>query len=199
MNNPPPENAPEPRTEPELPAWARRQNVKSPMSDERMAAFIGDKWASVYRRKFEPYMLDPTFVPTWNWSAALATPYWFLYRKLYLPFIIFIFAPNIAARLMLGPDAPPAVTTMAQPDLQQSMLVSLSFLVSTMIAAGGTANWLLFRRARAATQLVAMQQLPEDEARELLGKLGGVHRGPTILIVVLAATVLAAQVFASQG
>jgi hypothetical protein len=64
-----------------------------------------------------------------------------------------------------------------------------------MIAAGGTANWLLFRRARAATQFVAQQQLSEMDARTMLGRLGGVHKGPTLLLVVLGATIMAFQYF----
>ena len=187
MTPSPPDNPPEERSEPELPAWARQQRVKSPMSDERMAVFIGPKWGTVYRRKFGPFLEDPSFVPTWNWAAALFTPIWFLYRKLYLPFILFWFAP-LAAISYLGGNTAPTLQNINQTEQLQGMMVSLGFELSARVAAGGTANWLLVRRARAATTFVATQQLPDDEARELLGKLGRVHRGPTILLVVLVAT-----------
>lgn len=193
MTHPPQEQPSDERSEPELPAWAHRASNNQPMGDERMAAFIGAKWEPTYRRKFAPFLADPSFVPTWNWSAALFTPYWFLYRKLYLPFVIFLFAPGVAARLMTGPQEPPAVTTLAQPDMQQATLVSAAFLLSAMIAAGGTANWLLFRRARAATHFVAQQQLPDPDARTMLSRIGGVHRGPTILLVAVAIAVIMAQ------
>ena len=168
------------------------------MSDERMELFIGSKWQSTYKKKFAPFLQDPAFVPTWNWSAALATPYWFLYRKLYLPFVLFLFAPGIAARLSLGGDNVPAVNTLAQPQMEETTIISAAFILSAMIAAGGTANWLLFRRARAATRFVALQQLPEPEARVMLGRLGGVHRGPTILLVVLALAVAISQILGQQ-
>jgi hypothetical protein len=184
--------------EPDMPAWARRASNEHPMTDDRMAVFIGDKWESTYKRKFAPFLEDPSFVPTWNWSAALATPYWFLYRKLYLPFVLFLFAPGVAARLLMGSESVPAVNTLAQPEMQQTTIISAAFMLSAMIAAGGTANWLLFRRARAATMFVAQQQLPEPEARVMLGRLGGVHRGPTILLVVLFLAIMMAQILGQR-
>jgi hypothetical protein len=167
------------------------------MRDERLEAFIGPKWPT-YQKKFAPFLQDPSFVPTWNWSAALGMPYWFLYRKLYLAFVIFVFAPGIAASLMMGPNEAPAVTSLVQPGMQRSTMISMAFVLSAMVAAGGMGNWLLFRRARAATQFVAMQQLPETEARVMLTRLGGVHRGATTLLVVLAVAMLFMQILGAR-
>ena len=91
---------------------------------------------------------DASFVPTWNWAAALATPFWFLYRKMYLWFALFFFAPQ----LMLGwlvPDVSTAVTPEAllKPENEQALLVIFGVQLSVHLAAGGVANWLLFRRA----------------------------------------------------
>jgi hypothetical protein len=192
-----PDDAREPHSGSDVPEWAKRPATNDPMSEDRLALFIGPKWETTYRQKFAPFLQDPSFVPTWNWSAALATPYWFLYRKLYLPFVIFLFAPGIVARLMLG--APDVVTTVGQEPSSQPTAISAAFLLSAMVAAGGTGNWLLFRRARAATRFVALQRLPEAEGRAMLERIGGVHRGPTLILVLVAVTVLAVQFLAERG
>ena len=96
------------------------------------------------------------------------------------------------------PVPKPVVEPTPQPQMEETTVISAAFILSAMIAAGGTANWLLFRRARAATRFVALQQLPEPEARVMLGRLGGVHRGPTILLVVLALAVAISQFFGQQ-
>lgn len=186
MTDPTSNDTPEPRAEPDVPAWAHRAKNAEPMADQRMAAFIGTKWEGTYRQKFAPFFEDPSFVPTWNWSAFFVTSLWFLYRKLYLAFIIFTFAPTFALSMTLGPEvAMQANANPFDPAVQKTLLIMLSFAVSSMVAAGGVANWLLFRRARAATAFVASQKLSEDDALVMLGRVGGVHRGPTALMAAL--------------
>ena len=79
----PPELPPEAPNN-ELPNWAQKQNQQRSLeqpSDADMGAFIGPKWDKVYRRKMAPFFEEASFVPTWNWSAAIAfPPAWFLYR-----------------------------------------------------------------------------------------------------------------------
>lgn len=71
--------------------------------------------------------------------------------------------------------------------------MNMAVFASSLIAAGGTANWFLFRRARAAMRLVALQQLPAAEALTLLQRIGGVNRGGTTLFLVLSLALLFAQ------
>lgn len=178
----------EPSAPPPLPRWAQQPSRTDPLSDERMAAYFGEaKWESVYRRKLAPFFEDASFVPTWNWSAALTALVlpsgWFLYRKLYLPFALFFLAPTIAFRVLTGSAIPTSVSELQKPENQWLMLMGLAIQVSIAIAAGGTANWFLFRRARAASHFSALQQLPAGEDVALLRRMGGTNRTATTLFL----------------
>jgi hypothetical protein len=107
------------------PSWSRpRGGPPEPGSalDEQFAAFIGPRWPR-YRQKFAPFYDDARFQPTWNWAAGLFIGMWFLYRKLYVPFVFFAIVPSIAFSMLLGdipqlqtvpnpqrPGAPPLTT-----------------------------------------------------------------------------------------
>ena len=181
----------EPTREPELPGWARRPSPTGALlTERRLAAYFGPKWETVYRRKLAPFLDDPTFVPTWNWSAALVSlysPVWFLYRKLYLPFALFFLAEPLAVDLLLG-DAviPRTVVEMMKPENQGIIRLMFAVKISVVVAAGGMANWLLFRRARAAAQFAAVQGLPAEEDLALMQRMGGVSRLATALFVALS-------------
>lgn len=190
------DNMPPSLPEPELPAWAKRRAPGGQLPDGDLALFIGRKWEGTYRRKFAPFLEDSSFVPTWNWSAALATPFWFLYRKLYLVFFAFFLLPGLAFRWLTGSETLLTMQNVQQPENQSLLLMNVAVYVSSVIAAGGTANWFLYRRARAATRLVSMQQLPQSEAISLLQRIGGVNRGGTILFVTLSLVLGIAQAFA---
>ena len=148
--------------------------------DQQLAAFIGPQWER-YRRKFAPFYDDGRFQPTWNWGAALFMGGWFLYRKLYVPFVFFAIIPQIAFTLLWG-DAPltqtvpnpkaggPPLTVLTR----EAALVFLGVYLSTIILAGGTANFLLFRRAMAAMQLVAPRAPDPATQLSLLRRVGGV-------------------------
>ncbi len=194
MTMPPREDDIPPRApEPELPAWARRRPASGQLPENELAVFIGNKWERTYRRKFAPFLEDASFVPTWNWSAAIATPFWFLYRKLYLAFAAFFILPSFAFRWLTGSDTVLTLQNVQSPENQSLVLMNLAVYVSSVIAAGGTGNWFLFRRARAATRLVSMQQLPQPEAMTLLERIGGVNRTGTALFVTFSLVLAVAQ------
>ncbi len=179
-------------SEPSLPAWARRKQLTDPMTDERLAAFIGSRW-EVYERKFAGFREDPAFVPTWNWSAALFQSAWFLYRKLYLAAFAFMLGPGLAFRLLTGSDTQLTFSELQKPENEGLLLMQLGVGISAIIASGGIANWLLFRRARAAVRLAAMQALPEAEVLPWLARVGGINR----LGVALAAAVFLMSAYAA--
>ena len=193
LGSPPGNSAPPSPPEPELPAWARRRSVGDAIPERDLAVYIGKKWEGTYRRKFRPFLEDASFVPTWNWSAAFVPPVWFLYRKLYLGFAAFFILPGFAVRWLTGSDAVLTMQTVQLPENQSLVWMSMAVLLSSSIAAGGTANWFLFRRARAATQLVRMQQLPEAESTALLERWGGVNRTGTVLFILFSLVLSAAQ------
>jgi hypothetical protein len=179
-----PSSVESPRPEPELPRWATRATNNAPMRDTRLAAFIGPRWEKTYRAKLARFVDDPAFTPTWNWAAALGAPWWFLYRKLYLAFLVFTLLPSVALPYLTGSDKP-ITPTVDTPEGRTMAMMMVAVVFSTVIAAGGTANWLLFRRARAATTVVSMQQLPDDASLSLLRRIGGVNPVPTAAVFVV--------------
>lgn len=193
----PPELPPEAPNN-ELPNWAQKQNQQRSLeqpSDADMEAFIGPKWDKVYRRKMAPFFEEASFVPTWNWSAAIAfPPAWFLYRKLYLPFAFFFLLPGIAFRVLTGTEKPLTMAAMQLPENEWLLVMNAAVFVSTMLASGGTANWFLYRRARAANRLVVQQQLPRAEEELLLRRVGGVNTLATSLFVALSMMLAAATI-----
>lgn len=185
----PPNDADQPT--PPLPRWAQASGGRGALlSETRLAAYFGPKWDTVYRRKLAPFLEDPAFVPTWNWSAALlslVTPAWFLYRKLYLPFVLFFLAPPLALSLLLdGAVMPQTVSEMTKPENQGLINLVAAVQFSTALAAGGTANWLLFRRARAACRFAEAQQLPTSEEHALMVRMGGVNGVATAMVVAMS-------------
>ncbi|MGZ8379115.1 MAG: hypothetical protein ACXW05_13095 [Gemmatirosa sp.] len=173
---------------PQLPAWASPKTAGGPPApdsplDRQFAAFVGARWP-VYRRKFAPFFADARFQPTWNWAAALTMPFgalWFLYRKLYLPFVFFMMAPGVVFGLLWGdqlsmrqvpnpfdPKAPP-ISILSQ----DAGLLLFGVLLSLGILAGGTANFLLFRRATAAIRVIAPRAPDAEGGLALLRRIGG--------------------------
>jgi hypothetical protein len=173
-----------PPTTPPLPSWANKAQPGAPApgspADQQLAAFIGPRWET-YRRKFRPFFEDPRFTPTWNWAAALLTPGWFLYRKLYLPFVLFSMLPGLAFGLLWrSGDLPfrevpnPSPGQLVIPQLtDQGAIVMFAVAASVCVLAGGTANYLLYRRAAAAMRVVTARVPAGDAALALLRKVGG--------------------------
>lgn len=170
-------------TTPPLPSWATRQQPGAPApgspGDQQLSAFIGPRW-STYRRKFRPFFEDARFTPTWNWAAALLSPAWFLYRKLYLPFAAFAILPGFAFALLWRSGELP-VQQVASPLgrgtvdtlTPDATLLAAGVLVSVSILAGGTANFLLFRRAVAAVRVASARAPGADAALTFLRNVGG--------------------------
>jgi hypothetical protein len=170
---------------PELPSWARRPAGTRELSDEKMATFIGPRWEPTYRRKLAPFLEDPAFVPTWNWSAFLCGALWFLYRKLYLAFATFILVPMFAFPLLTGSNVQLTGSNALDPENRWLLGMTLAVNFSVMLAAGGAANWFLFRRARAAIRLVSLQGMPDAESIRLLARIGGVNRGGVLFMLAI--------------
>jgi hypothetical protein len=164
----------QPPPEPALPSWARKQQTADPLTDARLAAFIGPRTAT-YTRKFAPFRIDPSFTPTWNWAAALFQAAWFIYRKMYLAALAFMIVPGFVFRLLTNSDTQMTMAELQKPENEWLALVQFGVGLSSIIAAGGVANWLLFRRARAAAHIAAAQSAPAEEEHSWLVRVGGVN------------------------
>jgi hypothetical protein len=172
------------------PPTRQDQPLADPVAERELAVFIGPRWPA-YRRKFAPFLSDPGFVPTWNWPAALV-PFgaWFLYRKMILPFFFFWLGPGIVQYYIQGKDA----MTAAEPDP-----LAMGVMLSMAITAGGTANYLLYRRARAARDFVSTRGLPRAEGEAELARIGGVNRGAIWIAATILLLSLLARYLASRG
>ena len=62
-------------------------NDTSKQDDQDLLAFIGQKKYSYYKEKFDEINKNPA---SWNWCAFLFGPFWFVYRKYFLPGIIYV-------------------------------------------------------------------------------------------------------------
>ena len=126
----------------------------------RLRAYIGPKWDSHYRRRFEE-LLDAKLSGTragwtWNWAAALM-PIWFPYRRLYAA--------------LAGLLAVAAVITLldyaAAGNMEGGSPVAILFL-GLMVAQGYFADRLLFRKAWSVVTAPDAPADPNELAR--LGK-----------------------------
>ncbi len=156
--------------------------------EERLGAFIGPRWERSYRQKLAVFVDDSSFVPTWNWSAFFAMPFWFLYRKMYVWFAAFYFIPNALLEWLVPGARSIAPEELAKPENQQAALMILAVQLAACLAAGGIGNWLLFRRARTAIRVVGMQPMSAAESLQLLRRVGGTSG---ILTYVLVGVVVA--------
>lgn len=150
--------------------------------EQGLATFVGPRWET-YRRKFAPFREDASFVPTWNWAAAIGTEFWFLYRKMYLWFAVFFFLPTMVVQ-WLWRDQITLESVMA-PENTQLRLIIVAVQLSSRLAAGGIANWLLFRRASTAVRVVDAQPIPEADRQRFLERLGGTNRTFTFLLIAI--------------
>lgn len=198
--------SPDPQSEqrPDAPApqpapWGPPSAIPVPDSpvDRQWAAFIGRRWPT-YRRKFAPFFEDARFTPTWNWPAALFAPYWFLYRKLYLPFVFFWVAPTVVYQLAWRGDSGEMPSMAIQPGmpLTDSQKMVFGSVLAVMVLAGGTANYLLFRRAHAALRVLAERGAAPEHTVPLLARVGGTNR--TAVVIVLLVLGLSALMMARQ-
>lgn len=164
--------------------------------ERRVGLFVGPRWTQSYQKKFAQFFEDASFVPTWNWSAAIFTEFWFLYRKMYLWFAVFFFVPTFVLQWLWG-DALTFEAVMA-PENDRLRLLVLSVQASTRLAAGGIANYLLFRRASTAVRVLDAQPMPTEQSLELLRRLGGTNLTITLLLLGVFVVMTLLQ-FIAQG
>jgi hypothetical protein len=161
--------------------------------EQGLALFVGPRWAT-YRRKFAPFFEEPAFTPTWNWAAAIGTEFWFLYRKMYLWFAVFFFVPTLAIQWLWGDQV--SLEAVTAPANTQLRLIIVGVQLSSRLAAGGIANWLLFRRASMAVRVVDAQPMGDADREQFLRRLGGTNRTFTLLLLAVFALMSLLQVAA---
>ena len=114
-------------------------------------------------------------------------------EKLYLAAFGFMLLPGMIFRMLTGSDTNLTLTELQKPENQGLLIMQLAVGISSAIAAGGIANWLLFRRAQAAVRLSAMQEMPESETIPWLTRVGDINRlGVALAVMVFLVTSYAA-------
>lgn len=130
----------------------------------RLRAYVGPRWASHYQNVFSRLLaarLAHTRAGwTWNWSAALCSFYWFLYRRLYFAFFGFLALAALITVLDKMPTGSSEGTT------KDVLIFLLSLGLFTL--QGFVADRLLFKKAYS---VVTDPATPDDPARfEALGR-----------------------------
>ncbi|WP_297630307.1 DUF2628 domain-containing protein [uncultured Clostridium sp.] len=64
------------------------------ISNHDLYTYIGPKNLDYYARIFKIHQGSDNFV-SWNWCSFFFTPFWLLYRKMYLWFLVFMIAESI--------------------------------------------------------------------------------------------------------
>ena len=64
-----------------------KETNNSKQDDLYLKAFVGEKKYYYYKEKFNDINKNPV---SWNWCAFLFGPFWFFYRKNFIPAIVFI-------------------------------------------------------------------------------------------------------------
>jgi Tfp pilus assembly protein PilE len=123
-------------------------------SNSNFHLYIGDKWNAYYAKVF--HNIEQGKSSNWNTGAALVTFMWLLYRKLWLPAILYYFLSSIlSAFLMATGNAP---------------LIIIGF-ASMFILPGFYANKLVYARAKKVIKK-STDILPEARGAYLTAKGG---------------------------
>lgn len=67
---------------------------KNVITEKDLFAFIGPKNLDYYAKVFRKHSTTENFA-SWNWASFLFTPFWTLYRKLYVWFVVYIIVMGI--------------------------------------------------------------------------------------------------------
>lgn len=67
---------------------------KTSVPNHDLYTYIGPKNLDYYAKTFKTHKDSDNFA-SWNWCSFLFTPFWLLYRKMYIWFVVFIIAESV--------------------------------------------------------------------------------------------------------
>jgi len=149
----------------------------------RVEPFVGKK-SEFYLERWATMAEGTSSRVRWNWAAAIGGLFWMLYRKLYMPFAIFLFV--IIAESFAGvalEEAGVLTTTIAIWDRLSSWVYSAIF--------GSWGNYWYFQRLRRVND--AATQLSDDpiEQSTYLSQNGGTNIIGAIVFALAVGALLA--------
>ena len=147
--------------------------------EELYKAFIGPKNQNYYLKHFAQFDAQGKPSVTWHWPALLITFYWMLYRKMWLPALLYFLSPYL---IMIPIGIIGGVT-------KSDELIGLGYLawLATMIIWPPLfANSLYYKRCKKKiAEVQASSSDPQHQLGELTSK-GGTSNAVAVIIAILA-------------
>jgi Tfp pilus assembly protein PilE len=153
---------------------AGRAGSDSPLltDEEAREAVIGNNNTLYYLTRFDH--LAHGEGGGWNWPAFFITWYWMLYRKMWVPALIYFFAPYVMGMLIGGIMA-------ASPTF--GSVVALAWFVAWLIGPGLLANGWYFKHCQAKIREVRARGGSKEQMLARLESAGGTS---SVLVIILA-------------
>jgi type II secretory pathway pseudopilin PulG len=151
--------------------------VKTELNDEELyKAFIGSSNQEYYLNHFKRFDADGKTSATWHWSAFFVTFYWFLYRKMWMPALIYFVLPYIVM-IFIG-----ILATIAGASAAGIITVLyLVFYVAIFVVPGMYANKLYYEHGK---KKIAELRARNLSAERTLGELAGVGGTSNIGLII---------------
>ena len=140
--------------------------------EEARAAFIGDSNTQYYLDRFDRIAHGES--GGWHWPGFLVTWYWLLYRKMWVPALIYFFAPYVVG-IVLGGVAGAAPTV--------GGVLSLAWLAAWLIGPGVLANGWYYRHC---TNRIRDVRARGGSKEQMLARLEAAGGTSNIAVIVLA-------------
>ena len=142
--------------------------------DEAWAAFIGDSNTHYYLTRFDRVSRGDS--GGWHWPAFFITWYWMLYRKMWVPALIYFFAPYVFAMVV-------GAVTAAVPAL--GGLLFLAWWLGMLIVPGFKANAWYYGHFEKKMRDVRARGGSKDQMLARLEAAGGTSNILVIIVAVL--------------
>jgi Tfp pilus assembly major pilin PilA len=161
---------------PESDAAGRSMGDPDILTDEEAhAAFIGDNNTAYYLGRFD--RLSNGESGGFHWPGMLVTWYWMLYRKMWIPALIYFFAPY-AIGVAIG------IFSAISPAL--GALLYLAWLAVWLVGPGFLANGWYYKHALAKIRDVRLRGGSKDQMLARIEAAGGTSNVAVIILAVLA-------------
>ena len=142
--------------------------------DEAWAAIIGDANTHHYLTRFERLARGDS--GGWHWPAFFITWYWMLYRKMWVPAVLYFFAPWVGM-LVIG------IVAAASPGL--GVILYLAQWVAILVVPGLMANAWYFKHCENKIRDVRARGGSKDQIVARLEAAGGTSSVVVIIVAVL--------------
>jgi Tfp pilus assembly protein PilE len=142
--------------------------------EEARAAFIGESNTQYYLDRFDRIAHGES--GGWHWPGFLVTWYWMLYRKMWVPALIYFFAPYVVGIVLGG-------FTGISPML--GVVLSLAWFAAWLIGPGLLANGWYYKHSMNRIRDVRARGGSKDQMLARLEAAGGTSNIAVIIVAIL--------------